>query len=417
MKILILNQAFYPDEVATSQYAADLATALAAAGHNVTALCSARGYDDPSRRFSSQELWKAVNIVRVEGTSFGKGAKWRRAADFASFLIACGCRLPRLGRFDVIIALTTPPLISALGAIWKILLGGRLVSWIMDLNPDEAIAAGWLNPSSKAAMFLQSVQAFSMRHSDAVVVLDNFMRARLIASGTAPDKIAVIPPWSQDDCAYFDAEGRERFRRLHGWGHKFVVMYSGNHSPCHPLDTLLDAARRLQFRDDIVFAFIGGGSEYRKIQASVAAETRGNIVCLPYQPREGLAASLSAGDLQVVVMGNAFVGIVSPSKIYNLLAVGTPVLYIGPAQSHVTELFGAIDHPPRLYSAEHSDVGTVVQQILDAKERGFFPPMDRRETMVGRNALLPRMMAIVTGEHHATEAARAPAAPAGSSHS
>src|ERR1039458_8358685 len=146
MKILLLNKASYADEVATSQYASDLAAALAAAGHDVTALCSARGYDDPGRRFSSREVWKAVNIVRVEGTSFGKGAKWRRAADFAFFLIACGCRLPRLGRFDVIIALTTPPLISTLGAIWKALLGGRLVYWIMDMNPDEAIAAGWLDP-------------------------------------------------------------------------------------------------------------------------------------------------------------------------------------------------------------------------------------------------------------------------------
>jgi glycosyltransferase involved in cell wall biosynthesis len=416
MKILLLNQAFYPDEVATSQYASDLAAALAAAGHDVTALCSARGYDDPGRRFSSREVWNAVHIVRVEGTSFGKGAKWRRAVDFAFFLIACVCRLPRLGRFDVIIALTTPPLISTLGAIWKALLGGRLVYWVMDMNPDEAIAAGWLDPSSKAAIILQAVQAFSLRHSDAVVVLDTFMRARLIRNGTSADKIAVIPLWSQDDLAYFDPDGRERFRRTQGWENKFVVMYSGNHSPCHPLDTLLEAAQRLRFRDDIVFAFIGGGSEYRKIQASLAVEKMGNIVCLPYQPREGLAASLSAGDLHAVVMGDAFVGIVSPSKIYNLLAVGSPVLYIGPAQSHVTELYGTIDHEHRLYSAEHSGVDTVVQHILDARERGFSPPIAQRETLISRAALLSRMTAIVTGEDQATEAARAPAAP-GPSHS
>jgi glycosyltransferase involved in cell wall biosynthesis len=259
------------------------------------------------------------------------------------------------------------------------------------------------------------VQAFSLRHSNAVVVLDTFMQARLIRNGAHADKIAVIPLWPQRDAAYYDACGRERFRRLHGWQNKFVVMYSGNHSPCHPLDTLLEAAQRLRFRDDIVFAFIGGGSEHRKIQASVAGEKRRNIVCLPYQPREGLAASLSAGDLHAVVMGNAFVGIVSPSKIYNLLAVGSPVLYIGPAQSHVTELFGTIDHAHRLYSAEHSDVGTVVQQILDARERGFSPPTAQRETLVDRDALLSRMTAIVTAGHQATEAARTPAAP-GSSH-
>ena len=275
MRILLLNQTFYPDEVATSQYASDLAKALAVAGHEVTVLCSAHGYDDPSRRFARREVWNAINIVRVESTSYGKGAKWRRAADFASFLIACGFRLARLGRFDVIIALTTPPLISALGATWKMLSGGRLIYWTMDLNPDEAIAAGWLDPSSKVAFVLQAIQRFSLRHSDSVVVLDSFMRLRLIESGVPADRIAVIPLWSQDDIAYFDAEGREHFRRLHGWEHKFVVMYSGNHSVCHPLDTLMEAARLLRARQDIVFAFVGGGSEYRKIEARAAERKMG----------------------------------------------------------------------------------------------------------------------------------------------
>ncbi len=416
MKILILNQAFYPDEVATSQYASDLAAALAAEGHDVTALCSARGYDEPSRRFSSREVWRAVNIVRVGGTSFGKGAKWRRAADFAFFLIACGFRLPRLGRFDVIIALTTPPLISTLGAIWKALFGGRLVYWIMDLNPDEAIAAGWLKPSSMTATLLQKLQSFSLRHSNVVLVLDTFMRARLMRSGTPPNKIAVIPLWPQDDIAYFDAGGRERFRHLHGWENKFVVMYSGNHSPCHSLDTLLEAARRLRDRDDIVFVFVGGGSEFRKIQERSASEGWSNIVCLPYQPREALAASLSSADLHTVVMGEAFVGIVSPSKIYNILAVGAPVLYIGPTQSHVTELFQMIARSRRLYSAEHLDAPLVMQQILHAREQGFTRPISDPEAPIGRDTLLPRMMEVVTGvQHQSTKADKAATSTADSS--
>jgi glycosyltransferase involved in cell wall biosynthesis len=399
MRILLLNQAFYPDEVATSQYAADLATALSEDGHEVTVLCSARGYDNPSRRFVLREVWKSINIVRVEGTSFGKSSKWRRAVDFASFIFACTCRMPRLGGFDVIIALTTPPLISSLGAIWKFLLGGRLVSWTMDLNPDEAIAAGWLDPSSKAASVLQALKRFGLRQSDAVIVLDSFMRQRLIDCGTPEKKIAVVPLWSQD-VAYFDAKGREDFRSKYGWEDKFVVMYSGNHSPCHSLHTLVEAARRLRSRNDIEFAFVGGGSEFRKLQALVNAESWPNVTCIPYQPREALAASLSAADMHTVVMGNAFVGIVSPSKIYNILAIGAPVLYIGPAQSHVTDLFNQMGHPPSLYSAEHSDVDLVVQSILNACELGFSRPAVRYEPTISRDALLPRLTSIVTDGVH-----------------
>jgi hypothetical protein len=175
-------------------------------------------------------------------------------------------------------------------------------------------------------------------------------------------------------------------------------MYSGNHSPCHPLGTLVEAARVLRARKDIVFAFIGGGSEYRKIRALVESEKWGNVKCLPYQPRESLAQSLSAGDLHAVVMGDPFVGIVSPSKIYNILAVGAPVLYIGPTHSHVTELFGAMDHKPNFYAVEHSNVSKLVGHILRAKEQTHSRSGVRYDAEICKDVLLPQMQMIVTGE-------------------
>ena len=172
-------------------------------------------------------------------------------------------------------------------------------------------------------------------------------------------------------------EGRERFRKAHGLDGKFVVMYSGNHSPVHPLDTLLAAARQLAADAGIVFCFVGGGSEWRKIKEKAesgkkqeegrgqGSEVRGqrsedrspstgagavnshfsfsNVICLPYRPLNQLAGSLSAADLHVVVMGEAFVGLVHPCKIYNILSVAAPVLYIGPRPSHLSELLDDLD--------------------------------------------------------------------------
>ena len=68
--------------------------------------------------FPARETWRGVKIHRVFSTRFGKGAKWRRAADFASFLASSCLRLLCLPRHDVVVALTTPPLISFLGA-WR----------------------------------------------------------------------------------------------------------------------------------------------------------------------------------------------------------------------------------------------------------------------------------------------------------
>jgi glycosyltransferase involved in cell wall biosynthesis len=334
MKILLLNQFFYPDVASTAQHATDLARRLARRGDEVTVVASQRSYADPRVRFAAEELWEGVRILRVPQTWMGKGSRWRRATDFASFMAACAWRLLWMPRFDVVVAMTTPPLISFLAALFVRLKGGALHLWLMDLNPDQAVAIGWLGAGSLVHRFLEACLRFSLQTAVQVIALDRFMKQRLLDKGVAPEKIQILPPWTHDDAVRYDEAGRRHFRQQHGLEGKFVVMYSGNHSPCHPLDTLLAAARRLQERQDIVFCFVGGGSEFVKVRRSGLR----NVVSLPYQPLDQLGASLSAADLHVVVMGEPFVGIVHPCKIYNIMRLGIPVLYIGPAEGHITDL-------------------------------------------------------------------------------
>ena len=367
MNILILNQAFYPDVVATAQHASDLAVALVQRGHEVTVLCSSRGYDNTSMHFSSHENWNGVNIVRVRSTGFGKAAKWRRAADFASFIMSSVFQLSILPRFDVVVALTSPPLISFIAALCIPFKARRLVFWSMDLNPDEAIAAGWLREESLVTRLLSRMLLYSLRRADQIVALDVFMKQRIEEKGISREKILIVPPWSHDDHICFSDPARRKFRAQHRLDAKFVVMYSGNHSPCHPLDTLLQAAGQLSDRDDILFCFIGGGSEFSKVQAFAQERRLANIMTLPYQPLAALSGSLSAADLQVVVMGEPYVGIIHPCKIYNILAVDRAVLYIGPDKSHVADIIK--DEEVESYSCRTGDVDAVVNSILYAMTR------------------------------------------------
>ncbi len=303
MKILLLNQCFHPDVVSTAQHLTDLAVELAAQGHSVTVVASRRGYDDPARRYPARETWKGISILRVASLGLGKRAKWRRILDIASYWICCIFRLAFLPRFDVVVALTSPPLISFLGAVFARLKGAKFVCWVMDLNPDEAVAAGWLRERSLVARILDRMVRYSFRRADRIVALDRFMKDRIVAKGIPDDKLAVIPPWSHDDAIHFDDVARQRFRVRHGLNDKFVVMYSGNHSPCHPLDTLLEAAQRLASQPQFMFCFVGGGKEFAKVQRFARQRHLKNILCLPYQPLELLSASLSAADLHVVVLG------------------------------------------------------------------------------------------------------------------
>jgi hypothetical protein len=394
MRVLLLNQCFYPDVVSTAQHLSDLATALAERGHKVTVVASSRGYDDPEVRFPKREVWKGVEIIRLPTLGLGKKARWRRVLDFASFMLACVFRLLLLPRYDLVLAMTSPPLISFLGALFVRLKGGELVFWVMDLNPDEAIVAGWLDEKSLTAGFLKRLLGYSLRRASRIVVLDRFMKGRIRSKGVTEGKLAIIPPWSHDEAIRYEREGRADFRAQHGLSGKYVVMYSGNHSPCHPLDTLLGAASELSSESSIVFCFVGGGSEFEKVKSHAARHGLSNIICLPYQPLDKLSASLSAADLHVVVMGDPFTGIVHPCKIYNILRIGSPFLYIGPEESHVVDILSQVEREGAAQVARHGEVELVAGHILKGARAAVVDDVTEHSLSArfSKEALLPVMI-------------------------
>jgi colanic acid biosynthesis glycosyl transferase WcaI len=418
MKVLLLNQVFYPDVVSTAQHLSDLAAALAERGHRVTVVTGRRAYDHPEKVFPAHQNRRGVWIYRVGSTRFGKTAKWRRAADFGSFMVNCCTRLLLLPRHDAVVALTTPPLISFIGAWRAKLWRARFCYWVMDLNPDEAVAAGWLNPNSFTGRMLEWMSRFSFRRANSIIALDRFMHNRIVAKGIPAEKIAVIPPWSLDNDVRFDTAGREQFRAAHGLQDKFVVMYSGNHSPVHPLDTLMRAADILKAETSMMFCFIGGGSEFQRVQRWAEerrkvedGKRKAEILCLPYQPLDRLSASLSAADAHVVVMGNGFVGLVHPCKIYNVLAVNAPVIYIGPQPSHVTEILDQLGGEYPQLRVAHGQAEELARQIQELRRqttggRQAFPA--EIVARFSKDAALPKMIAAIEGTAPVT-------VPAGSS--
>ena len=367
MKILLVNQCFYPDVVSTAQHLTDLALELTRCGHAVTVLAGRRGYDNPALCFARKEVWRGISIVRIPSTGLGKRNRFSRAVDFGSFLTSCFARMLFFPKFDAVVALTSPPLISFLAALFAWIKRERFYFWVMDLNPDEAISAGWLRKDSVTAKTLATMLRYSADKAKTLIVLDRFMKERLVAKGVSGEKIYIIPPWSHDLHTFYSPMGRAAFRAGHGLGSKFVVMYSGNHSPCHPLDTVLQAARQLANRSDIHFLFIGGGSEFGNAKAFARQHALNNMTFLPYQPLDKLAETLSSADLHVAVMGDPFTGIVHPCKIYNILSTGIPFLYIGPEDSHIGDILKSIATGRDVYSARHGDVESVVDSILEAQ--------------------------------------------------
>jgi glycosyltransferase involved in cell wall biosynthesis len=365
--LLIFSQTFVPDPAAVGQYMSDVAVAMAARGHRVVVYASGRGYEDPTRKYSRRENLRGVEVHRFPFASFGKRSMPLRVAGTFVFMLQC-LVTGLLADADGIFFSTSPPLIGVIAVIIHIIRGIPIAYWAMDLNPDQLIALGKIKPGGWRARFLGAANQLILRESSLVIALDRLMAERLAGRCRLGAKLVVIPPWPLDEhLGAADAAAVDAFRARHGLNGKFVIMYSGNHSPSNPLDTILQAAERLRDAPSLCFAFVGGGSGKAQVEQFIREHRLTNAVCLPYQPLATLGQSLSAADVHVVALGDNMAGIVHPCKIYGAMSVGRPILYLGPEPSHVSDLLAAHAIGRRI---AHGDVTAAVTAIRDFQSAG-----------------------------------------------
>src|SRR6476646_9724469 len=84
--LVILSHVFVPDPASVGQHMADVAVEMARRGHRVKVYASARGYEDPTRRYPLQETFRGVDIRRLDLASFGKKSILTRIVGTVSFM-------------------------------------------------------------------------------------------------------------------------------------------------------------------------------------------------------------------------------------------------------------------------------------------------------------------------------------------
>jgi glycosyltransferase involved in cell wall biosynthesis len=363
---LVVSQVYVPDPASVGQHMHDAARELARRGHRVIVYTSGRGYEDPSRRYPRREIVDGVEVRRLPLASFGKSSLATRAAGGLSFLAQAILRGLFVRRLAGVLVTTSPPMGSLAGLVLRRLRGAALTFWVMDVNPDQAVVTGRVRRGSLGARLLERSNRAAARAARRVVFLDRFMAERVGRRWGAGERGAVLPPWPHDDHLEAVPHAENPFRRRLGLPARDeaerVIMYSGNMSPVHPLTTVLEAARELDGTPGLSFLFVGGGAGKREVEDLVARHRLGNARVLPYQPLAELRFSLSAADVHLVTMGDDMVGIVHPSKVYGALRVARPVLFVGPAESHVGEILRASGAG---WQVDQGDVAGLVARVRE----------------------------------------------------
>jgi glycosyltransferase involved in cell wall biosynthesis len=339
-RIIFLNRFFYPDHSATSQIVSDLAFHLAALDMDVHVITSGQLYDSPCASLAKEEVVNGVHVHRMATTRFGRSGLVGRAIDYASYYALMWHRARSLaGPGDILVAKTDPPLTSVVAVRVAIQRKARLVNWLQDIYPE---IAGELGIPLMRGMFgraLCRLRDHSLQRAAANVVVGQRMADRLRSFGVASDHVHVIPNWSDDEALCPVRPEENSLRREWGLEHKFVVGYSGNLGRAHEIDTVLSAAALLRDDPRIVFLFIGGGNQFDRLSRLANERGLGQLFrFIAYQPQELLKLSLSVPDVHMISLRPELEGLIVPSKLYGIAAVGRPIISITSSDGEIARL-------------------------------------------------------------------------------
>lgn len=360
-KVVFVNRFFFPDESATSQMLSDVAFALAKQGFDVHVVTSRLDYSDPLVRRPASEEIHGVTVHRVWTSRLGGSSLLGRAIDYLTFYLNAAAALVRtLSYGDVLVAKTDPPLISVVGALACRVRQARLVTWLQDLYPEVARAAGVRFASGWLWQAASMARNWSLRVACANVAIGDSMRSYLTQLGRPAQHLTVIHNWADGESIQPMEAGSSPLRREWGLDGRFIVEYSGNLGRVHDYQTLLDVATELRVDERVVFLFAGQGHGFRRLREEAAQRGLSNVMFRPPQPRERLGQLLTLGDVHLVTLAPGMGPFVLPSKLYGVLAAGRPVLFVGGADSEIPAILDALQCGS---AVESGDVHGLAQAI------------------------------------------------------
>lgn len=375
LRILIINQSFWPDVVATAQQAHDLALFLTAHGNSVTVVASRSLYGQQGATLPARERVDGISVYRVSRNLFRKRGLITRALDFARFGLACLTKCLTIPKQDVVICLTTPPFIALIGVLLQFFKGSRFVIWSMDLYPDLPAQAGIIRFGGFVHRVLRLIDVACLRRADKIVVLGSCMYDRIRAKWIAASRIAMIHPWSDpiEITTTLEKESsrqeRNQFRSEWDIGDRFVIEYSGNYGLGHDVDTVARAMLRMKGDDGIRWVIVGDGIMKPSIVSFVNEHRIPNVIFRPYQPRALLGPLIRLGDVHLVLMMPGYEGIILPSKLYGILAAERPAIFVGPSGSEVARVIEREKCGFVVPNGDHERLVELIQQLRGSREQ------------------------------------------------
>ncbi|MCX5843972.1 MAG: glycosyltransferase family 4 protein [Deltaproteobacteria bacterium] len=338
-KLWILSELYHPETTSTGYILTKIAEGLAARGQFVNVLCSQPTYSARGTRAPVKEKLNEVEIHRCSGTTLDKDILFFRLINLLTITVSLFVKsLWRFDRGDSVLVVTNPPSLPFLVAVACRLRKANCVLLLQDVYPELLIAVGIMSPKSllvRGFTWFNRILYRSVKH---IVVVGRDMQAQTVKKlENDREKVSVITNWADIDTVFPTDKKQNALLRELCLQDRFVLEYAGNIGYPNDIKSIVVAAARLleAKTNDIHFLFIGSGAKKLWLEEEVIRERLSNIKILPSRPRDDQLNFLNACDVALVSLVEGMKGVSVPSRTYNILAAGKPIIAIGDPESEV----------------------------------------------------------------------------------
>jgi len=367
LRVWIVSELYFPEETSTGHYMTALAEQLATK-FDVHVLCNQPTYEARGIRASNRERRNGVNIVRCSGLALNKNQLIGKLANMITVTFMLWLQsFFEIKRRDVVFVVTNPP--SLTFCIWFTcwLKRAKCVLICHDVYPDVLIHASTFWVGSWLIRAIGFANEMLLNRLDAIVAIGRDMRKLLhprVKGGRVP--IEVFTNWADLDTVH--PIPREKTALLSDLGlcDKFVVQYCGNIGRTHNVGILLDAAEELVSSPGIHFLIIGSGAQMGNIRRQIANRQLNNITIRDRVDRSALNDALNSCDIAVISLNVGMAGVSVPSRMYNILAIGKPILAIMDEESEVARV---VAEEGTGWVVKEDDLSVLVSAIKEASRR------------------------------------------------
>jgi colanic acid biosynthesis glycosyl transferase WcaI len=346
-RILIYGMNYAPELAGVGRYSGDIGAYLAACGHEVTVVTTPPHYPGwkvhagHSRFGWRREDVAGVTVHRCPLVMRVQMDKlWRAIAPFTFALSSAPVALVQAlrRRPDVILAVEPTLFVAPVALMAAKLSGARPVLHVQDLEIDAAFAMRHLESGSWLARLAFGLERGWLRGFETVITISNRMSEKLTAKGVAETRLRMVRNWVDLD-QIKPLKGASTYRGELGLENAVVALYAGNLGAKQGLSVVIEAARRLADRKDVVFVVAGEGPMRPQLEA--AAAKLSNIRLLGLQPDARFSDFLGLADVHLLPQERDAADLLLPSKLGGMLASGRQVIVTADPGTELAEFLGA----------------------------------------------------------------------------